>query len=397
MRAYNPKNERIKKDYIRFLKEADRKAESTIDAVRKAISRYETYTGLKDFATFNREQAVAFKKHLAKTKAERSGGHLTKSTLHATTNALKAFFGWLSCQPGHRSRIKRTDIEYLNLSDKEVRAAKQSGLKRFPTLEQIRKALFAMPIATVIERRDRAIVAFAIVTGMRDDAIASLRLKHIDLEGELVVQDPLEVRTKFSKKIITYFFPVGIDLKQVVIDWMLELREEMLYGNDDPAFPKTKITQDENLSFKAEGLEPGIWANAEPIRKIFRQAFAQVGLPYFNPHSFRDTLVQFGKKLCRTPEEFEAWSKNLGHEQMLTTFRSYGSIDPTRQGELIKSITSEQTEESKLDQLMAMMKRFEAASQAEVPNEDNGAQLSPLALPPVEIGKAGSKSVEKCS
>ena len=116
MRHYNPKNERVKKDYFRFLREADRKAESTVDAVRKAISRYEAYTGLKDFATFNQEQAVAFKKHLAKAKAERSGEPLAKATLHATINCLKAFFKWLSCQPGYKSRIRVTDIEYLNLS-----------------------------------------------------------------------------------------------------------------------------------------------------------------------------------------------------------------------------------------------------------------------------------------
>src|SRR5262245_23610011 len=102
MRCYHPKNERAKKDYFRFLKEADRKSDSTIDSVRKAISRYETYTGLKDFATFNREQAVAFKRHLAKTKAQRSNEPLAKATLHATINALKAFFKWLSCQPGYK-------------------------------------------------------------------------------------------------------------------------------------------------------------------------------------------------------------------------------------------------------------------------------------------------------
>ena len=129
VRHYNPKNERAKKDYFRFLKEADRKSESTIDGVRKAISRYEAYTGLKDFATFNKEQAVAFKKHLATTKAERSGEPLAKATLHATVNSLKAFFKWLSCQPGFKSRIRITDIEYLNLSDKEVRAARQPALK----------------------------------------------------------------------------------------------------------------------------------------------------------------------------------------------------------------------------------------------------------------------------
>jgi integrase len=361
MPRYNPKNERAKKDYFRFLREADRKAESTVDAIRKAISRFEIYTGLKDFATFNREQAVAFKKHLAKTKAERSGEQLAKATLNATVNSLKAFFKWLSCQPGYKSRIRVTDIEYLNLPDKEMRAARQPALKRFPTLEQIRKVVFSMPTETVNQRRDRAVVAFTTVTGMRDNAIASLRLKHVDLDRELVVQDPKEVRTKFSKAIVTYFFPVGADLKQIVVEWVRELRHDLLYGNDDPVFPRTRVTQDQNYCFRVDGLEPDFWTNAEPIRKFFRQAFGNAGIPYFNPHSFRDTLVQIGKKLCQTPEEFEAWSKNLGHEHMLTTFRSYGSIDPERQGELIKSIGLGKTEENKLDQLMEMMKRLEPA------------------------------------
>jgi integrase/recombinase XerD len=355
MRRYNPKNERIKKDYFRFLKEADRKSDSTIDGVRKAISRYETYTGLKDFATFNREQAVAFKKNLANTKAERTAEPLAKATLHASINALKGFFKWLSCQPGYKLRIRVTDIEYLNLSDKEVRAARAPVLKRVPTLEQIEKVVLSMPTGSVIERRDRAVVAFTIVTGMRDNAIASLRLKHIDLDRGLAVQDPREVRTKFSKKIITYFFPVGDNLTQVVADWVRELREDLLYGHDDPLFPRTKIAQDQDRAFSVVGLEPSLWAKADPIRKIFRKAFEGAGLPYFNPHSFRDTLVRLGKRLCRTPEEFEAWSKNLGHEHMLTTFRSYGSIDPHRQGELINAIGSDRNDENKLDQLMELV------------------------------------------
>jgi hypothetical protein len=41
-----------------------------------------------------------------------------------------------------------------------------------------------------------------------------------------------------------------------------------------------------------------------------------------------------GEKLCRTPEEFKAWSQNLGHEKVLTTFTSYGEIPCQRQGEL---------------------------------------------------------------
>ena len=58
---------------------------------------------------------------------------------------------------------------------------------------------------------------------------------------------------------------------------------------------------------------------------------------------------------CKTLEKFEAWSKNLGHEHMLTTFRSYGSIDPHRQGELINSIGSERQDKNKLAQLMELV------------------------------------------
>ena len=122
MPHYNPKNERIKKEYFRYQKEAGRKAESTIDAIRKATSRYEIYTGYKDFATFNKEQAIGFKKQLAKTRGARTGQPMAKSTLAATTSALKDFFRWLSWQPGYKARLQATDIEYLeSLRERDAR------------------------------------------------------------------------------------------------------------------------------------------------------------------------------------------------------------------------------------------------------------------------------------
>jgi integrase/recombinase XerD len=61
-------------------------------------------------------------------------------------------------------------------------------------------------------------------------------------------------------------------------------------------------------------------------------------LPYFNPHSFRKTLAQLGEKLCRTHEQFKAWSQNLGHEKVLTTFSSYGEVAAERQREIIREL-----------------------------------------------------------
>jgi integrase len=97
------------------------------------------------------------------------------------------------------------------------------------------------------------------------------------------------------------------------------------------------------------------WSNAEPIRKIFRAAFACAGLPYFHPHSFRKTLARLGERLCRTPEAFKAWSQNLGHEQVSTTLSSYGAVPRHRQGEIILSLG--QQSETGDEDLMVLLQR----------------------------------------
>lgn len=44
MTKHNPSNERIKRAYFAFLKEAKRHSEPTVDATAKALSRFELYT-----------------------------------------------------------------------------------------------------------------------------------------------------------------------------------------------------------------------------------------------------------------------------------------------------------------------------------------------------------------
>lgn len=354
---FHPPNERIKQTYFLFLKEADQKADSTIDGIRKAILRFEEYTGFKDFKTFNKEQAIAFKKHFTNTKAERTGKPISKSTMLSTINALQAFFKWLAYQKGYKSSVHIPDIEYFNMSEKDIRMAKSPGFKEFPTLEQIKTVISYMPHATDIEQRDRALLAFTILTGMRDSAIASLSLKHIDLSRDLVRQDPNEVKTKFSKRIETYFFPVGDEIRNIVLDWIKYLKEEKLYGQNDPVFPQTKIGHDENQSFEVQGIEPVHWSNATPIRKIFKEAFEKANLKYYSPHLFRNTLADFGQKVCKTPEQLKAWSQNLGHENVLTTFTSYGNIDPHRQGEVIKGLDLKNHEEDKFDIILQELRK----------------------------------------
>ena len=105
MTKHNANNERIKRKYFAYLKEAKRHSEPTVDASAKALNRFEVYTKHRDFKTFHFEQAIAFKKHLAEQNGQRSGEKLSKATLHATLTQLKRFFQWLAGQPGYKSRV----------------------------------------------------------------------------------------------------------------------------------------------------------------------------------------------------------------------------------------------------------------------------------------------------
>src|SRR5207342_2393519 len=98
---------------------------------------------------------------------------------------------------------------------------------------------------------------------------------------------------------------------------------------------------DESKNLAPVGLLRECWASASPIRAIFKEAFAAAGLPYFNPHSFRKTLARLGMELCQgDAERLKAWSQNLGHEDVLTTFTSYGVVPAFRQRDLIRSATA---------------------------------------------------------
>jgi integrase len=338
MRNHNATNERVKRRYFAYLTEAQGHSEQTIDAVAKAIARFEAFNRYKDFKSFHIEQAKAFKRDLADQRSDRSGEPLSKATLYATLTALKRFFVWLAGQPGYKSRLSYSDAEYFNLSAKETRIAKATRPARVPTLEQIRHVIQNMAATTDIERRNRALIAFTVLTGARDGAIASFKLRHIDIAEGKIDQDAREVRTKFSKTFVTTFFPVGDDIRAIVVDWVQYLRRDKLWGLDDPLFPATLVTVGESLRFEATGLDRKHWSNAGPIRTLFKEAFAAAGLPYFNPHSFRKTLALLAGELCQTAEQYKAWSQNLGHEHVLTTFTSYGDVSSYRQAEIIRSM-----------------------------------------------------------
>lgn len=338
MAKFNAENERIKRQYLEWEKEANGKSDCTISNILSSIYLFEEFTKFKSFKKLNRQSIIAFKKNLRKKTNRKTKLPVSKIYLSHTVKELMNFFTWLSKKKGYKQKINCLDIDYFKLSDKEMQIARSEATKRVPTLEQLERTIKNMPAGTEVQRRDRALVAFIILTGVRVNAVTSLKLKHVYLEEGFIEQDPNEVNTKFSKKIITYFFPVGDFFKQIFLDWVNFLKKEKHFGYDMPLFPKIKLELDENDQFKREFLDVIPLQSTTPIRSIVKNAFEAAGISYYNPHSFRNTLVRRGYELCKTPEDFKAWSQNIGHNSPLTTFTSYGRIEPYNQGEVIKKL-----------------------------------------------------------
>ena len=96
MPGLNPENERAKRAYYRYLREALGRHKKTIDKVAAAVDDFEAFTGRKDFKTFRSEQAENFKHDLLSRKNKRTCQPLSYSTVLHRVQDLRAFFRWLS-------------------------------------------------------------------------------------------------------------------------------------------------------------------------------------------------------------------------------------------------------------------------------------------------------------
>jgi integrase len=322
MTKVNPKNERHKLDWLKEL-ERDYSA-STIDSKLAALACFEEVTDYIDFEKITVEAADKFTDYVVKRP--------TRSLTNvAAVNSVKAFFQWMVMDERIKGKIARKPINALRLKRKDRTASRARKARPIPTVAQIEAALRAMPKTTAIERRNRGLMAFTLVSGARDGAIISMRLKHVDLINKQVHQDPNEVDTKSGKQINTWFFPVGEFLIGEVEDYIAYLKKDQGFTAGDYLFTSSARGRDEHDQFCIVGISKERWANAQPIRDIFRTAFNAVDLPYFNPHSFRKTLMRLAYELGLDEEAKKAWSQNLGHEKMDTSVNYYGEVSIDRQ------------------------------------------------------------------
>ena len=338
MRNFNAENERVKRRYIEYLKEAKGQDQKSLDKAIAALVKFEESTKYKPFKKFHIEQARAFKNVLVVAKNSSTGKPLSLTTIDATLRLVKSFFHWLASQQGYKKVVTYADAEYFNNNAKDARAAHTQRNIPFPSLKAAFHAFQAMPEHNELQQREKAIFAFLMLTCARVSAVATLKLKHINLIDGSVFQDGREVATKNKKIFTTYFYPVDRAYLDYFTSWVTFLREDKLFGPEDPLFPKPQRELiNGKFVFKEVSLEP--YSNGTKINETIRQAFANVQLQEYTPHSLRKTLGLLMSDMQLPIETQKAWSQNMGHENFATTVSSYLPVCEQRQAELIRGLS----------------------------------------------------------
>jgi len=142
MSKYCPENERVKRDYAFYMTAANGKQNATIDAALRAIERFETSTKFKPFRKFHVEQVRSFRTRLSE-ELNAHGKPLSAATITSTLKHLRAFFLWLSREPGFRSVLNENDANHFTPSEQDVRIATATREKRVASLDEIKRVFSA--------------------------------------------------------------------------------------------------------------------------------------------------------------------------------------------------------------------------------------------------------------
>lgn len=315
-----------RREFQTYLKQVEGFAGKTIIAALRHIAQFDKFTNHQDYNAIGSETVIAFKTHLEAKLPFSTPDQRSPSTVLHTLLDLKKFFMWLEID----AAIKVTTAglcKYFSPSRNLQALADAPGSDRFvPTHDQVLSVILAMPHEHFIQRRDRALLAFLLLSGARISAALSFQLQHINLENRSVFHNARIVKTKNSKTMHTAWFPVGFEIEEIFTNWVRELRDR---ASDDtaPLFPRA--LDPIRHTVQSSDLLPLV--DQGTVRKIIKRACDAVEIPYFNPHALRKTLALMAYYLCKTAKHRKAWSQNLGHERIATTDQYYGRLETADQ------------------------------------------------------------------
>jgi integrase len=325
---YSSENDRIIHKWQSY---AGRYDEKTIVKHLAAIRYFEQFLSGKSFSKLRIDDFAAVRDDLKRRANVTSEDKISASSIKHTISYLGSFFDWLTGQEGFR-RLPRDFRGYLAVPKAVIAKSAQTKQKDFPSIEEAEHLLLDMPSCTLVEMRSRAIFALAFLGALRADTLASLRLRHVQIEQRLIIQDGAASRTKAGKSINISWFPIAKIFGEVVVKWIERLR--MLgFQDDDALFPDTKW-----LKHKVElAKQIPIMSTTYAVTDAFKVASRGLTVPY-TPHAAKHTIGAERDARPLTHQERKAWSLNMGHETEQITERHYATMPEDQRFEVLENI-----------------------------------------------------------
>ena len=331
---FHPENERIKHRYFDKVIHRFGKNEATLRKIVSAVYVFEEFSNFKDFKLFKYEDAKEFQKYLLERYSH------SMQTAYRTMQAVQEFFLWLKEQGGYK-KLEYDDIKSLRLSLKDTEKAKTSKPRKTIDLEKWEEMVLNIKPKDELELRARAMFVCLLLTGIRIDALISLKIGDLNLERNYLFQDSNHVNTKFSSSHKTNLWNLRSEIKQILVDWVYTLKNEHGFTDEDPLFPHIQITTNECLQFEKDGFKKEFLKQPDIVRKELAKQFENANLDYHTPHTIRNSITDLFMSCDLTMEQIKAVSQNLSHKSLETTFNSYYNMPEVKKDQIIEELDIE--------------------------------------------------------
>ncbi|MEO4045078.1 site-specific integrase [Hoeflea sp. CAU 1731] len=332
----NPGNARIRYLLQRHLVQGLGWDTTTVDAILYGWTRFEVFSGHRDFAKLDGEQVIQFRDHLRDAISEQTGKPLSRSSVLHILGDCRICFEWLSGRKGFRG-IDRDAISYFGMPRKDRKLIRNPKERRVANIADLKQVLAQMEGSSLVDRRNRAIVSVFLLTGLRINSVASVLLKLVDLECRCINADATQMRMKGDRSEKVFFVPIDALAEKYFIEWVEELRS-LSFPEESALFPKTPTLQAIRNGAVPASVDFSVWKGPKQVRKVFKDAFDQAGVDYAIPHNVRKSIVAHYFSFGLTPEEILALSANLAHISLDTTIKSYAKPTDERRRHLIANL-----------------------------------------------------------
>jgi integrase len=327
-------NDRIIYEWLTYAGRYDVK---TIDKHLSAIRYLENLLAGKPFSKLTRDDVAKVRDDLKRRAEPDAADTSSASSIKHVVSYLSAFFDWLLKQDGFKGLPK--DLQgYLKLPKAILAAALPVQQKDYPSLDEAKLLLSNMPSRSLIDQRARAMFALAFLGALRADTLTSLRIKHIDTDRRLILQDGGTVRAKAGKSIHILWFPIPKLFEEAVAEWLHTL-SGLGFAGEDALFPASDWLKHRPVRLGAILKPVPVMTTTHAVADAFAIACRDQSVK-FTPHSAKDCIAAERDIRPLTHLERKAWSENMGHENEQTTERHYGKLTDDKRFEVLEHIGS---------------------------------------------------------